>query len=282
MKSSRKSNLPDDLKQEIRSYLSKKVREKFDKREELRQDLEDQDLPFHRRILHFLGEDELKRLLFEGSFVHGLHTSMGNWYQYMAGRIAVHHFGLPQNRQVTQVKVRGYLSEDVVACISKIMLDLDGKVTAPNYLAEGRQIKEAILRSDPDDKTHDREIMVDLYVPEAKDWLLAVEMKTPKTNISIFRGEKRKLLELRALLFQEFPDKPIDKFKVCLAFSYNPYKTLKGFEKKWGFGKKLIDYGNDLLIGEDFWNFIGGEGTYQSLLNVVRQVGYTLKAKDFR
>ena len=30
MKSSRKSNLPDDLKQEIRSYLSEKVREKFD------------------------------------------------------------------------------------------------------------------------------------------------------------------------------------------------------------------------------------------------------------
>ena len=278
----RRSTLPNGLREEIEDYLSKKVKEKFNKREELRDELEDQDLPFHRRLLHFLGEDELKRLLFEGSFVHGLHTSMGNWYQYMAGRIAMSHFGLPAGRQVTQARIGGHLSEEVVACISQIMLDLDSKAVKPNYLAEGELIKAAILRSDPDDNVHEREIIVDLYVPDAGDWLIAVEMKTPKTNISIFRGEKRKLLELRALLFQQFPDKPIDKFKVCLAFSYNPYKTIKGFEKKWGFGKKLIDYGNDLLIGEDFWDFIGGEGTYTDLLNVVRRVGRTLKAEDFK
>jgi hypothetical protein len=77
MKRRRKSVLADDLRQEIKDYLSEKIREKFDKREAMRLELEDQDLPFHRRILHFLGEEELKRLLFEGSFVHGLHTSMG-------------------------------------------------------------------------------------------------------------------------------------------------------------------------------------------------------------
>lgn len=279
MKKSR-SVLSEDLKKEIKSYLSQKVKEKFDRREELREELEDQDLPFHRRILHFLGEDELKRLLFEGSFVHGLHTSMGNWYQYMAARIAIEHFELPIERKVTGVKISGYLSEEVVACISKIMLDLDSKSAKPNYVEESKLIKQAILKSDPEDKTHQREIVSDLYA-ETDDWLIAFEMKTPKANISVFRGEKRKLLELRALLFQQFPNKPIDKFKVCLSFSYNPYKTLKGFEEKWGFGKKLIDYGNDLLIGEDFWDFIGGKGTYVGLLNVVRDVGRTLKAKDF-
>jgi len=207
---------------------------------------------------------------------------MGKWYQYMAGRIAAHHFHVPSQRQVTEVKIHGYLSEEVVACISKNMLDLDSRVTTPDYVQEGKLIKDAIARSDPDDRVHEREITLDLYIPDAGDWLLAAEMKTPKANISIFRGEKRKLLEARALLFQEFPDKPIEQLKVCLAFSYNPYKTLEGFQAKWGFGRQLIDYGNDLLIGQDFWDFIGGMGTYQSLLDVVSEVGNTISPGDFR
>jgi type II restriction enzyme len=200
----------------------------------------------------------------------------------LASRIAARHFGLPEGRETNRIKIRGHLAEEVVSCISQIMIDLESKANVPDYFAEGERIKEAVLRSDPESRVHEREITSDLYLPDAGDWLLAVEMKTPKVNESIVRGEKRKLLELRALLFQEFPGRPIDEFKVCFGFSYNPYKTLQGFRLKWGFGKKILDYDNDLLVGKDFWDFIGGEGTYESLLDVVRQVGRTLKAEDFK
>jgi len=48
--------LPEVLRQEIREYLLAKVREKYSNREQLRLELEDQDLPFHRRLLYLTRE----------------------------------------------------------------------------------------------------------------------------------------------------------------------------------------------------------------------------------
>jgi len=40
---------------------------------------------------------------------------------------------------------------------------------------------------------------------------------------------------------------------------------------------------HDLLIGEEYWNFLGGENTYQELLAIFEKIGLiykeTLKAK---
>ena len=61
-----------EVKSDIKEYLLKQLKNKISKRKSLRKEIEEQDLPFHRRFLSFLNEEEIKRLLFEGSFVHGL------------------------------------------------------------------------------------------------------------------------------------------------------------------------------------------------------------------
>ena len=64
--------------------------------------------------------------------------------------------------------------------------------------------------------------------------------------------------------------------KVFLAFPYNPYHpdpydrfTLVG----------LLKPGEDLLIGEDYWNYLGGGKTYDELLMLFDSVGKTYKDK---
>jgi len=61
-------------------------------------------------------------------------------------------------------------------------------------------------------------------------------------------------------------------YKFC--FPYNPW----GEEKKnykWGFTLSLFDLDNEILLGKEFWDFVGGEGSYEAILDVFREVGAT-------
>ena len=93
------------------------------------------------------------------------------------------------------------------------------------------------------------------------------EIKTVKPNIDVFAASKSKLLEWVAR-----KGSPI---KVYVAFPYNPYYpepyqrfTLQG----------MLTPGKDLLIGDDYWDFLGGKGTYEQLMGAVNEVG--LRYKD--
>ena len=41
----------------------------------------------------------------------------------------------------------------------------------------------------------------------------------------------------------------------------------------------MLDLKHELKVAEDFWNFLGGEGAYQELLNCFEQVGIKLHDK---
>lgn len=59
-----------------------------------------------------------------------------------------------------------------------------------------------------------------------------------------------------------------------IAIPYNPYEpepyqrwTLQG----------LFDLENEIMVAEEFWNFLGGEETYEQLLDVFETVGIELR-----
>ncbi|MCZ7622791.1 MAG: TdeIII family type II restriction endonuclease [Candidatus Kuenenia sp.] len=41
----------------------------------------------------------------------------------------------------------------------------------------------------------------------------------------------------------------------------------------------MMDHPNDFLIGEEYWNLLGGNKTFQELLDVFDKVGKQFKAK---
>ena len=41
----------------------------------------------------------------------------------------------------------------------------------------------------------------------------------------------------------------------------------------------MLDLPNELKVAEEFWDFIGGQGTYQDLLNIFERVGIELRSE---
>ena len=94
------------------------------------------------------------------------------------------------------------------------------------------------------------------------------EIKTVKPNIDVFTKSKVKLLEWTAR-----KQKPI---KAILAFPYNPYhpEPYKRFTEQ-----GVVEHGEEFLIAEEYWDFVGGKGTYEKLLKIFDEVGKEFKEK---
>ncbi len=41
--------------------------------------------------------------------------------------------------------------------------------------------------------------------------------------------------------------------------------------------KGMLDLKNELMVGEEFWNFIGGDNSYEDLLKCFEQVGIEMR-----
>lgn len=39
----------------------------------------------------------------------------------------------------------------------------------------------------------------------------------------------------------------------------------------------MFDLQHELKVADDFWNFLGGDGTYQQLLDIFEEVGIALR-----
>ena len=59
-----------------------------------------------------------------------------------------------------------------------------------------------------------------------------------------------------------------------IAIPYNPYEP-KPYER-WTM-KGMIDLDNELKVAKEFWDFLGGEGAYENLLNCFEKAGIVLR-----
>lgn len=97
------------------------------------------------------------------------------------------------------------------------------------------------------------------------------DIKTAKPNISNFKDFKRTLLERVAIVFSINPKA---KINTLVAIPYNPYEP-KPYER-WTL-KGMLDLENELRVAEEFWDFLGGKGVYQDLLDCFEKVGIELR-----
>jgi type II restriction enzyme len=61
---------------------------------------------------------------------------------------------------------------------------------------------------------------------------------------------------------------------IPIAIPYNPYEP-KPYSR-WTM-RGMLDLKNELKVGNEFWDFLGGKGTYQELLDCFEQVGIELR-----
>ena len=91
-----------------------------------------------------------------------------------------------------------------------------------------------------------------------------LEIKTPKPNYDQMRAAKRRILRLHAV-------RAPTKIRAFVGMPYNP-NGLFG-EYGWPTTKYFVDFETDLLVGRDFWNFVGkSDNTYEELLQCFLEV----------
>ncbi|HAV10376.1 MAG TPA: hypothetical protein DCX22_02005 [Dehalococcoidia bacterium] len=110
---------------------------------------------------------------------------------------------------------------------------------------------------------------VDLFLETSSNEQYLFDIKTAKPNAGGFKEFKRTLLEWVAAACASNPNV---KIHTVIAIPYNPYEPQP--YDRWTM-KGMLDLDHELKVGAEFWDFIGGRGTYEDLLDCFEQVGTT-------
>lgn len=160
------------------------------------------------------------------------------------------------------------ISRSAQRVIQEIMDELVAARSTPNKVKETEKILHV---SQTGDLVKVRRPRIDLFLESFDKVEYYFDLKTAKPNISDFRGYKRQLLEWVAIRGAENNTANV---RTLIAIPYNPYEpepyqrwTLQG----------LFDLENEIMVAEEFWNYLGGEDTYEQLLDVFETVGIELR-----
>ena len=242
--------LSENQKQEIASLLSAKLDAKLK-----RYARESTSMPFLVRLM----QDGTKIAAY--SFIHSLATTLGmSIYEEASKIISEEH----SEECFTKYDLGSVISGAQKATINNILRQLRNSERECDI---EKEIAE-VLSADPrNGKVQKEGRIADFYM--LRDGVEQYfEIKTAKPNIDVFTKSKSKLLEWVA--------RKRKKIKVFLVFPYNPYHpkpygrfTLQG----------LLKSGEDLLIGKDYWDYLGGKNTFVELLELFDSVGKIYKQK---
>ena len=198
-------------------------------------------------------------------FIHGCETALGNWHESIARIIASDNFKAAKKLQGSN-KLKGQITREAQRKTENIISELDSVLREPNHQSEANEIFDA---SQNGRQFEDRIQTVDLFLEKNNGEEIYFEIKGPKPNKNEMRAAKRDLLEIFSMKASEGK-----KVKIFLGMYYNPYFP-KEYER-WTC-LKFFDKGGDFLIGKDFWDYLGGAGTYESLIEIYERVGEEIR-----
>ncbi len=245
-------SLSQKHKENIIETIKVCLRDKF-----LKYKPETENMPFHYRLL---GKDRMALY----SFLQSLNTTFGtSIYEPVAKELAKPNF-----KEVnTQYDLGKTITSEAQNEIQKILNDLSvGKdVNKPNEIERIRKVSQKGVENKL------KSVKVDLFLISKLDEVFMFDLKTVKPNIGDFKSYKRNLLEWIAVYFHQFPEA---KVNTLISIPYNPYEPEP--YNRWTM-KGMLDLKNEVIVADEFWNFLAGEGTYNDLLDCFEKAGIELR-----
>lgn len=119
-------------------------------------------------------------------------------------------------------------------------------------------------------------VICDVYaVNQQTGERFAFELKAPLPNSDQTKVSKEKIFKLHCM-------EPPQVEGAYYALPYNPYG--KRGEYAWSFPARWFNMKEDevVLIGDEFWEKIGGSGTYQAFIEAVNEIGRECKERIYR
>ncbi|MGB4666219.1 MAG: TdeIII family type II restriction endonuclease [Bacteroidales bacterium] len=218
---------------------------------------ESSNMPFHYRLL---GKDRMALY----SFIQSLNTTFGSSiFEPVAIALAKNKFAKAQSQYFVGDKI----SEGCQKTIQDIMNNLTVGIP-PNKTAEIELIRKSVnIGKINNIKT----VKADLFLEDAKGVQYLFDLKTAKPNISNFKDFKRTLLEWVGIVLTKNPNL---KINTLIAIPYNPYDP-QPYER-WTI-KGMLDDKYELMVGKEFWDFLGGDGAYEDILNCFESAGIKMR-----
>ena len=210
--------------------------------------------------------------IFKGShFERRFVTPFGGVWEKLAQVVAIEEHGncsLGHN-------VNGTVGSESLRRIQEILNKLEhnpkgeSKVK-PNWKEELEYIKKGGGQPIPVSVT------CDIFIHnEETNTKYAFEIKGPLPNSDQTKVSKEKMLKLLAM-----NPKQVDY--AYYALPYNPYGEKKNY--KWAFPMRWFNMHEDesVLIGDEFWDLIGGEGTYKTFVAEVNKLGKEYRERIYK
>ena len=210
--------------------------------------------------------------IFKGShFERRFVTPFGGVWEKLAKAVAINHCGLAVNSYL----ITGNVPDERLRRITEILNRLEHnekgkKRTKPNWDEELKYILGGGGNPIP------VPVVCDLYIENLHDGRkFAFELKSPLPNSDVTKVSKEKMFKLYAMQPQIVTD-------AFFALPYNPYGKRESYA--WSFPERWFQMKTDrnVLIGDDFWDLIGGEGTYQMFITEINKLGLEYRHRIYR
>ena len=217
------------------------------------------NMPFHYRLL---GKDRMALY----SFIQSLNTTFGvSIYEPVAIAVARERFKVAK----TQVKPFNQISIEAQRQIQTIINELViGTDREPDKSMETQEIRGVCQTGNLETV---KLTQVDVWLENYEGELFLFDLKTVKPNKSNFEKFKQTLLQWIAAELTRDPKAVVN---TIIGFPYNPYEPEP--YKRWTL-RGMLDLDREVLIADELWDFLGGEGTYVDLLDAFEQAGIELR-----
>jgi hypothetical protein len=119
-------------------------------------------------------------------------------------------------------------------------------------------------------------VVCDIFIDSKKTGKkYAFEIKAPLPNSDQTKVSKEKMFKLMAME----PQKVDFSF---FALAYNPYGKKEDYN--WSFPLRWFNMQNDssVLIGNEFWELIGGKGTYKNFITEINKLGLQYRERIYK
>jgi hypothetical protein len=205
--------------------------------------------PFHLAILP---PEAIRIFAFERSFS----TSLGTTFEGCAKLIALdNHKEAERSKELV-----GKVSTKCLNELERVRSVIDGGKSI-DFL---QKIKAVIAANDAEEVPI--RTITDLYLKTKSGKEFYFEIKSPKPNKGQAIEVTDRLLRTQALRRLGPP-----RVNTYFAMAYNPYGVRVNY--KHSFAVKHLDMKNQILLQDEFWDIVGGKGTFTELLEIYREVG---------
>ncbi|MDR0867606.1 MAG: TdeIII family type II restriction endonuclease [Planctomycetota bacterium] len=215
-------------------------------------------MPFHFRLL---GKDRMALY----SFIHSLSTNFGtSIFEPVAKALAANNFqsAASQQRAGTQISV------EAQRVIQNIMDGLSTAAASPDKPQEINALRQVCQNGT---MVAVKSTKVDLKLVARDGTIYLIDIKTAKPNAGGFKEFKRTLLEWAAATLAT---NPAANVQTLIAIPYNPYEPEP--YNRWTM-RGMLDLNHELKVAAEFWDFLGGTGTFADLLECFAQAGLELR-----